>query len=119
MLVVEDEALVALDLEMTVQAEGAEVVGPVGRLPAARRLAEGEALDLAILDIMVGTDEVFPLARDLAARGVPFVFHSGHADPKSLEGEFPWALHCPKPCSPRTIVKALERLAAGRGDAEG
>jgi CheY-like chemotaxis protein len=59
---------------------GLEVVGPVGRLDAAQRLASQEALDGAILDVTIRGGLVFPVAETLLARGVPFVLATGHSD---------------------------------------
>ena len=118
-LIVEDEALVALDLEMTVRGEGGTVVGPYGRLGAAMRAADEATFDLAVLDIMLGREEVYPLARRLKERGVPFLFHSGHGDPGALRAEFPKALFCPKPCAPQVIVDTLGMLAPEEPAAEG
>lgn len=51
-LVVEDEYLLAEDMRETLEAEGAEVVGPVARLSAGLALLDvGPAIDGAVLDI--------------------------------------------------------------------
>lgn len=80
-LVVEDQALVALDLQGTLEERGATVAGPCLSLPDAMRvLRTGGRIDGAILDVDLDGDEVFDLADRLRARRVPFVFHTGHAD---------------------------------------
>ena len=112
-LLVEDEALVALDLEMTLQDAGAETVGPASRLSRALAIAERETVDAAVLDVMLGREESFPLADRLHARGVAVVFHSGHAEPGHLRERYPGAGHCPKPCTPATIVRALVEAIDG------
>jgi DNA-binding response OmpR family regulator len=88
-LVLEDEALIALDLAMTLGDAGWEVIGPAGSLAAARRLIEDGAPNLACLDLNIGTETSHDLARDLLARGVPVVFVSGRdarALPEDLRG---------------------------------
>jgi response regulator of citrate/malate metabolism len=61
-LIVEDEFLVALLMEETVRNLGHEVVGPVGDLAAAMRLAATEALSAAILDVHLQHGErVYPV----------------------------------------------------------
>ena len=109
----EDEALVALDIEMTLSAEGCEVIGPVARLERALDLAGRETFDLAVLDVLLGRDEIYPLAAMLTERGVPFVFHSGHGDPAALNAAFPNAGFVRKPCSPLSLIEALGAVAEG------
>jgi hypothetical protein len=77
-LVIEDEPLVALELESELAEAGAIVLGPVGTLEAAARLIEAEAIDAALLDANLGGRPVDALAAALAARGVPFAFASGY-----------------------------------------
>ncbi len=79
-LVVEDETLIAGVIEETLQELGCVVVGVVGKLDAALRLAADEALDAAILDVAIRGRPVFPVAEQLLARGVPFVLASGYGD---------------------------------------
>lgn len=105
--IVEDEAIVAIDLEMTLQAAGANTVGPCLRLRDAMAVSRREDIDAAVLDVRLGREESFVLADDLSARGVAIVFHSGHADTRRLRERYPAAGHCPKPCSPATIVRSL------------
>jgi DNA-binding response OmpR family regulator len=78
-LVVEDEALIAMDLEWTLRQSGCEVVGPVATLgDAVRAVATEHPLDGAILDVNLGRERVFPVADLLADRGVPFLFLTGY-----------------------------------------
>lgn len=77
-LVVEDTFAMALALQATLDAVGCAVVGPVGRLEQALPLAQAHRLDGAILDVNLGGESVFPLARELAARGVPMIFTTGY-----------------------------------------
>ena len=79
-LVVEDETLIAMDIEAALQALGCEVVGPTGKLATALLLADSEELDAAILDVTIRGGKVFPVAEQLLARGVPFVLASGYGD---------------------------------------
>ena len=77
-LVVEDEVAISLLLEDMLLDLGCEVVGPAGRLSAATALAEQEEIDLAILDVNVAGEPVYPLVDALAKKGVPFVFSTGY-----------------------------------------
>ena len=78
-LVVEDEAMIAMDLQGILRRAGCEVIGPVGRVEAATRRADGEPPpDVALLDINLGGESVFVVADALAARRIPFVFVTGY-----------------------------------------
>jgi CheY-like chemotaxis protein len=77
--VVEDEALVLINLEDILEALGCTVVAQAMNLADAERLAGSVAQpDAAILDVNLGGAAVFPAAATLAARGVPILFATGY-----------------------------------------
>ncbi|MFC5344515.1 response regulator [Brevundimonas staleyi] len=78
-LVVEDEYMIAADLRVALQAEGVEVVGPVSNVAAARTLLEQAPVDLAILDVDLGGEVVWPLADELMAKGAPILLATGYS----------------------------------------
>jgi CheY-like chemotaxis protein len=86
-LVVEDEVLIALEIEERLQRLGCEIVGPVGRLERALELARSTALDGALLDVNIKGGFVYPVAAELRAREVPVVFSTGYA-PEALPAAF-------------------------------
>lgn len=112
-LVIEDEALVALDLEMTLQAAGAMTVGPFLRLREALAASASAAADAAVLDVRLGRDESYALADRLRERGVAVIFHTGHASTERLRARYPGAGVCPKPCTPATIVRTIVETIGG------
>jgi CheY-like chemotaxis protein len=57
---------------------GASIVGPGATLREATELAEAHPVDLALLDVDLGGEFSFPLARALRARGVPIIFMTGY-----------------------------------------
>ena len=77
-LVVEDESLVALDIENMLEEMGCKVVASVPRLVKALELASRLDFDLAVLDINLAGEVVYPLAFRLAERGIPFLFSTGY-----------------------------------------
>lgn len=77
-LLVEDEALVAMLLEDLVADLGAVVIGPEGQLDLAIALAETETLDAAILDINLGGKRSYGVADALRQRSIPFAFATGY-----------------------------------------
>jgi PAS domain S-box-containing protein len=80
-LIVEDEALISLELEQAVAGLGCEVVGPAASPDAALDLIRRRAPDLAILDVNLGGQTSERVARALRALDVPFVFCTGYAEP--------------------------------------
>jgi CheY-like chemotaxis protein len=77
-LVVEDEAAISMLLEDMLMDFGCEVVGPAARLAAALEMVERETFDMAILDVNLAGDPIYPVAEALARREVPFVFSTGY-----------------------------------------
>ena len=77
--VVEDESLVAMQLEDMLLDVGCEVLGPAMRVNRALEMLDGNpALDVAILDVNIGGDKVYPVAERLRTLGVPLVFATGY-----------------------------------------
>ena len=77
-LVVEDEALVALQLEDMLSELGCRVVGPASRVGQGLDLLTTETVDAAVLDLNVAGELVYPVAKSLADQGHPFIFVTGY-----------------------------------------
>jgi CheY-like chemotaxis protein len=112
-LVVEDEYLVALLLEEDLRSSGCTIIGPHTTLDAATAAGLSEPVDLAILDVNLNGEMVYPLAGRLADRGVPVVFLSGYG-----VGHFPERFRntprVPKPHDRATLIREIERALATR-----
>lgn len=78
-LIVEDEYFIADDLAQAMEQHGVEVLGPVGDVAEALAIIARERIDRAVLDINLHGEMVFEVARELRARGIPFVFATGYA----------------------------------------
>jgi DNA-binding NtrC family response regulator len=116
-LVVEDEAMIALDLSMTFEDVGAEVVGPCLTVESA--LDRALEADVAVLDVDLQGRPVFPVADSLARSGTPFVFHTGRADLVALRDRYgPDVVIVEKPARTdqlvRGVVSALGSQAPSR-----
>ena len=106
-LVVEDEPLVALQLQSTLEDEGYEVVGPAMTLAEGLRLAQSDKFDLALLDINLGTENSGPIALQLSDRRIPFVFSTGYTDSSTLPEQFRSIMRLQKPYSIEEIRRVI------------
>lgn len=111
-LVVEDEPLVAMDIEEELKAKGFAVVGPALRADIARRLVAEEDVDAALLDANLGGHRVDDIAEALATRGIPFAFVSGYGR-EALPGGFRDRMLISKPFDPRRLFESLQQLLQG------
>jgi hypothetical protein len=78
-LIVEDELLIALELQLWVEDAEGQVVGPVGSANAALAWLQTCVVAAAILDVQLTDGDATPIADALAAREVPMVFQSGQS----------------------------------------
>jgi CheY-like chemotaxis protein len=110
-LIVEDEYFIAADLQEALVEAGATVLGPLPTVPAATAFVDaGEQIDMAVLDVNLQGDPVFPVADRLQACGVPFAFVTGFDD---------WAIperfaHVPHLGKPQTAGRVLAFLASDK-----
>ena len=77
-LVVEDEMLVAMNIEDMLLELGHEVAGLTSRLGPALALARESRFDAAMLDVNLAGEPSFAVADLLIERGVPFLFATGY-----------------------------------------
>jgi len=107
-LVVEDEYFIADEIRLGLVDLGAEVLGPFADVQhAAVFLGDGTPIDVALLDINVRSEMVFPLARALRSRGIPVVFTTGYGK-AAIAPEFQEIELWQKPLD---LPTALPRLA--------
>lgn len=85
-LIVEDEFLVAIQLEDTLSALGCEVLEPAHSMEEAEKAVAENEFDVAILDINIAGTAIYPIAEILDRRGVPFVFTTGYSREHIEEG---------------------------------
>ncbi len=110
-LVVEDEFIVAYDMQMMLEDQGARVLGPAATLAHAHQLLEKESPTVAVLDVNLGGEFVFPLTDELRAKEVPYVFATAYADDDRLfPAETRHAPRLPKPVLPNVLIGQLLRM---------
>jgi two-component sensor histidine kinase/response regulator RpfG family c-di-GMP phosphodiesterase len=109
-LLIEDEALIALQLKLDLEAEGHTVVGPIARLPDALAAATDAEFDIALIDINLGADNSAPIAQILDRRKIPFAFTTGYNDLIFLPPPLRDYPHLTKPYSPADVKKLVSQL---------
>jgi DNA-binding response OmpR family regulator len=106
-LIVDDEFLIAAQLESDLRAAGAEVIGPSHTLKDALGLAQREHPTAAILDIRLGRDDVGPVAQELSKRRVPFIFYTGQAHTDPIRSRWPGSKVLSKPATAAALIAAV------------
>jgi DNA-binding response OmpR family regulator len=106
-LVVEDEPVIALDLAMILQGQGAVVLGPAMTVTEASALLEGCPPDAVVLDMLLGTEPSWPIVEVLAQRAIPFLIISASDEPVQARVDAPYLA---KPVDPEELVEQLVRL---------
>ncbi len=111
-LIVEDEGIVALALEDTLQSEGYHVCGIADNGREALHFAENEDIDLVLLDIHIKGDwDGIETARRLTAlRDIPFIYLTAFSDSETLDRakETSPAAYLIKPCQSRNLLVAID-----------
>jgi CheY-like chemotaxis protein len=106
-LLVEDELLVALAMQALLENLGYADVSIAGELSQAFLLLAHAAPDLAILDVNIGREKVFPFAAELRSRSVPFFFCTGEK-PETFPAEWQRYPVIAKPVDEALLRSALE-----------
>jgi CheY-like chemotaxis protein len=113
-LVIEDEYYLADDIARLLRKIGAEVIGPVGEVDDALQLVrDGDAVDIALLDINLRGEMIFPVADELRRRQIPFIFTSGY-ERSPLPPDYDDVPLLEKPLDDRAVQMALRRLVQQR-----
>ncbi len=113
-LVAEDDYLQAQHLVELLEAQGGEATGPVSSVDDALSLLLLDMLpDLAVLDVQLGREKVFPLVEALRTLGVPFVFATAYPG-WSLPEPYDMLPPCEKPLDERELLRTLATLGRVR-----
>ena len=112
-LIVEDEMLIALDIQMMLEDNGFQVVGPAGSVDSALRLLDDIRPDVAVLDGNLRGRPVVPVAQRLRSLQIPFVLSSAY-DLFTFDGSevLAGAENVQKPISEGRLIAALQRALA-------
>jgi DNA-binding NtrC family response regulator len=112
-LIVEDEALIALDLEQALTDLHAVVVGSVNNVGDARKLVSESEIDCAVLDVHLGVESVAALLPELDARHIPRVFMTAHPEQNLPKEWRVWPV-LQKPMVRSRLLSAIERVIENR-----
>jgi PAS domain S-box-containing protein len=104
-LVVEDEALVALAVNDALLELGLSVSGPFASVAEACESLNEDSINAAILDVNLGGEMIYPLAELLQSRSIPFIFVTGYGV-ESIDPRFAGAPVLQKPIG-RDLLKAI------------
>ena len=110
-MVVEDELLVAMLIEDTLVEYGYDVVGPFSNVADALVAAREERIDLALLDVNLRGERVYPVAELLERRGIPFLLLSGYGTDAIPAARAHWKA-CSKPFMPGELTRRMAAMMA-------
>ncbi|MCZ0964363.1 response regulator [Paracoccus benzoatiresistens] len=112
-LVVEDEFMVALDIQAMLKGNGYRALGPASSVDAALRLLAHEQPDLAVLDVNLHGQPVVPVAKRLRSLQIPFVIASAYGSFDFEDSEVLAEVeNVEKPFTERQLLAAMRRLEA-------
>lgn len=112
-LVVEDEALIAAQIEETLAGAGYTVLGPAARVAEAFDQLYVAAPDAALLDINLAGEASFPLAELLRSKRIPFAFCSGYGEPAILPDSLRDTPFIAKPFETEELLRLIGDLTRG------
>lgn len=111
-LVVEDESLIAMNLEMILEDLGHSVIGPVMTLKDLEKILNSDFhADAAILDVNIAGEHIFPYARRLADLGIPLLFASGYGA-SGISDDLAHYPVVPKPYTEHEIAGMLDMMCS-------
>lgn len=115
-LVIEDEALVAMLIEDMLEDMGHKAAATAGRLAEAIELAKTLPVELAIVDLNLNGERTDEVAHILSARGIPFVFATGYGA-AGLGKEWATVPTVQKPFQPHQLSDAIEKTLKAKNAA--
>ncbi len=106
-LVAEDSAHLLFALELLLEQLDVEIVGASSTVAGMCRMIKTTPADIAILDVNLNGELVFPAADLLIEKGVPIIFTTGYAPEKIFPQQFHGLPVIQKPYDPRNLMQLL------------
>ncbi|MQY45140.1 response regulator [Rhizobiales bacterium RZME27] len=107
-MLLEDDLLLAMDMEEFLAGRGYEVIGPYGRVEDALEALETTEIDGAVVDLNLHGKLSFPVIDRLRCRNLPVIVCSGYAELPELKQKLAGLPLLPKPWNPRKLERLLE-----------
>ena len=105
-MVAEDELLVAMLIEDILADAGCTIIGPFTNVADAMRAVEAGGIDVALLDVNLRGQKIYPVGMALQARGIPFFLLSGYGQ-DAIPSEHPTWKACSKPFKAEDILRMI------------
>ena len=112
-LIVEDNSLIAMDLEDILSNYGCAIVGSTTTVEKALEALEREAIDVAVIDYLLEDGDASPLAKVLNDKGIPFAMCTG-ANESEISSLYPHTPILSKPFNPADVSHVVNSLIASR-----
>jgi light-regulated signal transduction histidine kinase (bacteriophytochrome)/CheY-like chemotaxis protein len=109
-LLVEDQMLIAMDVEMMLNDAGIDNVVTAPSAAEALRRLQDFTPDVAVLDVNLGAGTSAPVAQELQRLGVPFLFATGYGDRSMIPAGCEGVPVLPKPYESEPLMKALREI---------
>jgi CheY-like chemotaxis protein len=110
-LIVEDDALIAMLLEDMLMELGHDIVAVAARLPQALEMVDSLEFDAAILDLSLAGQNSYPVADALEVKNIPYLFATGYGA-GAIDGAYADRQTLKKPYQMDDLEKALSALHA-------
>lgn len=114
-LITEDEAIIAMDLEQILEGAGCKIVGIARTIEQALGVLATEEVDLALLDVNLGGAEVFPVAAKLSTMKIPFFFLTGY-NCEHLPHDYKDSICLEKPVQEALLLKSAVEVCSVEED---
>lgn len=109
-LIVEDEMLLAMDLQLLLEEQGCKIVGPVPSVKRALEVIARQPLSAATLDMNLNGESSAEIAAALWTRNIPFIVVSGYSDKQAFDPRFRDAPLVQKPYVAEDLLRKLARV---------
>jgi len=108
-LIVEDDPIIALGFEDTIEGFGVKTVRAAASVTRALEMIAERAPDFAVLDVGLVREKSFAIAERLTALKIPFVFVTGYGADNVIPPAFANTPRLAKPCSSDALHSVMQR----------
>lgn len=112
-LIVEDEMLLALDLQLFLEDHGYEILGPAPNAKRALQLLSEHRPDAATLDMNLNGHSSAPVAAALREMNIPYIIISGYSTPPDADAYLREAPRLTKPITNSALLSELSTMLEG------